>query len=773
MKTTKLLSLLLCLSLLIGVLLLVSCGPKAVVIDLADYRLVYDDAFAGHAAFTSEISAFSAAIKTETGLNLRFQADSAASVAEKEVLIGETSREETATLLSKVKGDGYAIGVVNGKLVIAGTTPALTLMALRDFSETYFDGFKDGTAFSIIKETNSDVAMITLGSAFGIVYSERNDDDADTDPGTVTEDNPDGYDYPVVAAKKLRTTLKNLIKIKSTSFNVSSDAKANDGKEILVGTVNREAAIAFAKVLDANECGIRMDGNKLVVMGHNDTMLRSALVLFDGLMAASVEGEGDAAVIRIPADFVWTQTKSTSWELDFPRPEGVELRGSVDVGEGSLQLYYAGEGANAATFEKYCATLKEAGYTVVTENIIEENRFCTLVNTKKKLTLHVTYAAYSYAEAENIDLFEPCIRVVSASTTDVGNTIKEELLTPDYSYTKLTDTTLTGVRFDYDSGAWGNDYIIQLEDGSFFVQDGGSVAGKDYVRLYNVLCDLFYRTHGQKPSTSNPIIVSGWYLTHGHADHYGNFLQICKRYASTVRVEYLFANMPSDDECYNVENPNLTIRNEMLKLLSLVDGGMTYIKMHAGQVFHVRNMEIETLYTHEDIYPWNPEIFNDTSTVIRTTIYNTDGKGNVQGKSTSIMWPGDLNYRGSQSMISMYGSYLKSDIVQVSHHGYRGCEYAFYVNVAPSIVLWPNSLKTFLAQTDNPNDKSKPNKIDYQIAYKLASVQYIVVLDQYNTTITITKDGPDMSIGGATGLYNAYEHSTTPITAYGGAIIKK
>ncbi|MBE6595127.1 MAG: hypothetical protein E7644_04950 [Ruminococcaceae bacterium] len=767
----KTLSLLLCLCLLVGaVVLLTSCNkPKPVDIDLGGYKLIYDDAFS--APFKSQLSAFTAAMRAKTGATFKFSSSGSSNVTDSEILVGVTSREESATLQAEIEGDGYAIGVVNNKLVIVGTTPLLTLQALQLFTDTYLTGDAGtGTAFSIEKAVVSNVEMVTLYDSYIITYSERYDDVPNPDP---ENPNKQDMDYPVVAAKSLRDHLKEAIKLKSTSFNVSDDSLDTNKYEILVGHVNRDASRNFAKTLDADQFGIKLDGTKLVVLGLNDTTLRSAAELFGAVVTASVVTEGNQKIIRIPSNFCWTMTLQNNWVMDFPRPDGVDIAGSVDVGEGSLEFYYKGPTATVAAYEQYCEKLKGEGYTVLTENTIEDSIFRTFVNTKKKITLHVTYAAYSHAFAENIDLFEPCIRIVSASTKDLGNEIDESLLKPDYSYTKLTDTTLTGVRFAYDTGAWGNSYVVQLEDGSFFVQDGGAVVGKDYNRLYNVLRDLFYRSHGINPTVNNPIVVAGWYLSHGHGDHYGNFVKMCENNPSVLRVEYLFTNMPSDDESYNVGDPNLTVRRNMKTILNTVTGGTTYIKMHSGHVYHLRNMEIQVMYTHEDIYPWPLEIFNDSSSVLRTVIHNTDGKGNVQGEETSILWLGDLNYRGSKCVIAMYGDYLKADIVQLAHHGYNGCEYALYENAAPSIVLWPNKLSSFQAQTQNPNSSSKNYRIDYQVAHVLESVEYIVVLDQYNTTITITKDGPDMSIGGDTGLYNAYEHDRAPITTYGGAIIKK
>jgi hypothetical protein len=359
---------------------------------------------------------------------------------------------------------------------------------------------------------------------------------------------------------------------------------------------------------------------------------------------------------------------------------------------------------------------------------------------------------------------------VSASLSKRGNRLNAEILTADYGYEKVVESSITSLSMNYAAGAWGNSYIIQLEDGSFFVQDGGATNGGDYEKLYRVLCDLHARATGKSVSASNPIRVAGWYLSHGHGDHYGNFVEMCRRHGSVILVDYLFANMPSDDETYNCYDPNLTIRNTMGDIVTMAKSGTTYVKVHAGQKFYLANLELEILYTHEDLYPINVEIFNDTTTTLRATVHHTDGSGKVDG-STSILFLGDLSSRGSTCMRAMYGDYLKADIVQVAHHGYNGCDYSLYAAAAPSILLWPNSVAAFISQTDTPNAVWY-EEIDYQIANTMQSVEYIVMMDIYNTCITLTKDGPDMSLGGEAGLKHVGKDACD-IPNYGTAVVKK
>jgi hypothetical protein len=46
-------------------------------------------------------------------------------------------------------------------------------------------------------------------------------------------------------------------------------------------------------------------------------------------------------------------------------------------------------------------------------------------------------------------------------------------------------------------------------------------------------------------------------------------------------------------------------------------------------------------------------------------------------------------------MVKEYGDYLKSDMVQLSHHGYAGGTIALYEKVDADVVLWPGGVGGF------------------------------------------------------------------------------
>ncbi|NMA94961.1 MAG: MBL fold metallo-hydrolase, partial [Clostridiales bacterium] len=70
---------------------------------------------------------------------------------------------------------------------------------------------------------------------------------------------------------------------------------------------------------------------------------------------------------------------------------------------------------------------------------------------------------------------------------------------------------------------------------------------------------------------------------------------------------------------------------------------------------------------------------NDTSLVYKLTLAN----------KTTVLFLGDLAQIGGEYLADKHGIKLKSDIVQMSHHGQRGVSRRVYELIRPEICLWP------------------------------------------------------------------------------------
>ena len=177
---------------------------------------------------------------------------------------------------------------------------------------------------------------------------------------------------------------------------------------------------------------------------------------------------------------------------------------------------------------------------------------------------------------------------------------------------------------------------------------------------------------------------------------------------------------------------------------------MEYIKVFTGQKLYIQNAVLEVLFTHEDMTPMRQPFFNDTSTIIKLSLYNTDGNGNVNKDSfgndvvETFMELGDASLIGSTFLRAMYSDKtLDVDQSQVAHHGGYGCEIELYDIMSPTAVWWPHGT-SFMKRISDPakrENESLEYPVGYHIIYELQGCQYAYAADKYATTVLLTKDG--------------------------------
>ena len=189
------------------------------------------------------------------------------------------------------------------------------------------------------------------------------------------------------------------------------------------------------------------------------------------------------------------------------------------------------------------------------------------------------------------------------------------------------------------------------------------------------------RDHAPDPKN---ITVAAWIITHAHGDHHGAYFNFAENYSHLVTVELVIGNIASeqtrldgglvDDGAYGpsvVETAKVNFKTD-------------FIQAHVGQKFYLRDAEIEILYTLESYMPRKLDYFNTTSLVFTVT---------VGGQRFLIT--GDASEHACTIISKMYGGYLKSDYVQIAHHGYEGgsssttgIQKLYALSEAP-IVIWP------------------------------------------------------------------------------------
>ena len=794
----KILSLLLCLCMLLStVAVFSSCkkeytgepevSKKVIDVDLSNYNLVYPSTISKDSQ--EQVRGFAQAFKSVIGGSLRVSKDNGASTGN-EILVGAVDREETKKTLESIDGHGFAICVFDGAIVIVGTTYLFTKMAMEYFVEKFLQG-KDGngSVLSINKTIvleNAPVVTLAADGAFQtrVVYA----DGVDTDTSSLygKGDGKDTVDLPFAVYQKIATSLAGAMSIGKSGLTHAYDTEEAVANEILIGLVNREESSEVISGMDANQYGVVVRNGKVVIAASNDTALAEAMPLFVAAISDSVveDKDGNKSVV-MPADYSEIRSLDVEWITEFPKfeAEGAALIQASDVGDGAVTYAYRGLGVSAAAFDEYCEMLKSKGYAAVMTNEIEGSKFTTLENSIEKIYIHVEYAAYKHASEQSYSYklaseygatYEPTIRVTVYSST-TGAPLPKSLY-KETMFNKICDPMITSLKMDYTFGDnWGMSYIITLEDGSFIVFDGGSDStgngnAQEASRMWNVLCDLHAKTHnGNPPNQQEKLHVRAWIMTHEHRDHYGtmnnfaNMVNSSKEKKDVVQFDYLMGNFTANSEDYNSHNPAHVVRDNVETLRTKL--GFKYVKLHTGQKFYLANAEIEVLFTHEDFIPLRMYSFNDSSTVLRINLDTTDKNTGLALNTQSTIWTGDAFVLSSSTMRAMYGENLKADMVQLSHHGADGCEAEFYRLVNPTVIWWPYSAAAYVSMT-NGTGTSFGRTVDYVVAHEIDSIRYIILEDNFNTTVTLKADGPDFN-----DLYDAYDHNV--IAVDGSSIIYK
>lgn len=331
-----------------------------------------------------------------------------------------------------------------------------------------------------------------------------------------------------------------------------------------------------------------------------------------------------------------------------------------DMGDDAEMLIFE-HAATDEGFVHYQDKLEKLGYQLYTEHQIEKNQFATWVNEEITVTM-----VYMPSKERVHVIAEPTGKLPGLEADNVYDDLGVENLAAqvggDFNGSKKN----------------GMCYVYRLCDGSFIIVDAPHQPQVCADALYNTLRKL-------APDPEN-IVIAAWFITHAHNDHVGGVITFANSYADQVTLEQLVYNFPSEKD-FRRGGANYDYA-EQTKALESCYEAVEVIEAHPGQVFYLRDARIEMLYTWE-LMEERVEYFNNTSLVFT-----------VELGDERIMQLGDCGPIASELNISMYGDYLKSDIMQVAHHGSSGALAQHNEIIDADVVLWPSNKDGFLAYQD-------------------------------------------------------------------------
>lgn len=204
-------------------------------------------------------------------------------------------------------------------------------------------------------------------------------------------------------------------------------------------------------------------------------------------------------------------------------------------------------------------------------------------------------------------------------------------------------------------------FVIETAKGSVIVVDGGKEGDADH------LMEKIREKGGH---------VSAWFITHPHSDHIGALTEILNNPDSRITIDHVYYSL-EDQAWYDT---NEAYRADMVVKLREALAKLPPERLHGdivkGQEIWIDDVKVTVMN--------EPYLFD----------YNSINNSSVAYKfimnGVSILFLGDMGPdAGDQFLAEHTPEELKSDIVQMSHHGQYGVNRQVYEAIQPSVSLWP------------------------------------------------------------------------------------
>ncbi|MBQ4136383.1 MAG: hypothetical protein IJD73_04875 [Clostridia bacterium] len=460
------------------------------------------------------------------------------------------------------------------------------------------------------------------------------------------------YNVSLTGITNFVNTLKTKTGVTFTPTLITNTSGIS-GKQIVIGSFASLASMSGAPTFKSWTGGAAWaSGNTIYICVAEAGLLDSTLKSF----ANKIQKSGNNYVVAADLKLAYDKCAVSEYIPSFST-SGTD-KGLYSAGGGNYQKTY--KGVTAAEVTAYCTKLLKSGFSLHQKNMINSNAFYLYVS--GDTIVHINHFA-------KLDQFS----IVYGPKTYLP------AKSPITGYTKKATPTITQLAL----GETGTSMVLQLEDGSFVLIDGGlggstDTYTKDSTNLMNFLTSN--APNGEKPRLT-------WIVTHIHTDHRQLMQKLLPNIKDKIVLELVAWNMP-DFSTLSAYTPNWKESNPAKNYVESMNLVNTALKnsfpnapiytFHTGEKLYLPGCEVEFLATQEDYYLNNFEWINDTSAAFRIT---------MQGKTVMVFGDCTANVN-SKIMTAAFGSYIKSDIMQITHHGVGGGTLATFKAVDPDICLW-------------------------------------------------------------------------------------
>ncbi|HHT92812.1 MAG TPA: MBL fold metallo-hydrolase [Clostridiaceae bacterium] len=380
-------------------------------------------------------------------------------------------------------------------------------------------------------------------------------------------------------------------------------------------------------------------------------------------------------------------------------------------------VVYKVDNTTKEQYENYVEKIMQKRFENVLSNDVNGNLYNTFV--KKDRLVHISY-------------FKQSTSVIIVYETRGFLPKSVQKLNSKRKYQPL----LTQIKLDSNDMLEGMSYVFRLSDGSFFIIDGGwpEKEHSEAKKLYNLL---------REQTSEEEIVIQGWLLTHCHSDHIGTFNDFVIQYHDKVTIKQVLYNFPSDDDILNSDSPHMLDDHlGRYKTFKKVIGTYLYetdiVKIHSGYKFNYVDAEIEILQTHEDFYPIT---IRDSGMNLSSVLFT------VTIAEQRIIFLADANEMANDRLVLNFGQYLKSDMMQVAHHGYSGGTVELYKIIDAEYMLYPAPVEFYKGNLRHDHNR--------YFLFESKTVKQVFTMGFHQFTLPLPYTAPE---GAKRIPYNLFKH---------------
>ena len=473
----------------------------------------------------------------------------------------------------------------------------------------------------------------------------------------------DATDLEIQAAVSIRQGLLDLFP--GSTLPIGDDLAIGSGHdpdavEILVGRTSYDETAAVAAEFGLGNAVVTLRGNKIVVFSGIDTAMP---LLASNFLSMATKLKNDGELVFRSSDIYDLSVSSQLSAIPDPGTGGTPR--IVDAGDKAYQIFIPS--ATGQTLADYAEKLSSAGFEKTADRQIGDSRFTTFTGADTAVSAYYT----GYNNVVRI-VAEPSRNLYGGSGG--GNAVTSPLLTMiGREYTSGNKYMGT----DANSGLMC--FLIRLSDGRFIVIDGGTQDGKS-----SYASAIYAKMLEQAPDPKN-IVIAAWFFSHTHSDHIGGFISFGALYSGRVKLESILLNFPSEADNSAASDSPATM--QLFSSAAKTNFPKTPVyKLHTGQNFIISDAEINVWYTHEDFVTKTRSV-----ATVKNNWNNTSLIFSVDIAGQRIMFLGDSQQIPNDLTAAIFGDALKSDIVQVAHHGGQGGTKSIYKAIDPEVALFTTS----------------------------------------------------------------------------------